>query len=733
MGTVLFLLATGSPAGRASQASRAESAGQYFTIQVLDRQTGRGVPLVELRTTNSIRLFTDSNGIVAFLEPGLMDREVFFFVESHGYEVPADGFGYRGVRLRTTPGHEAIIKIDRLNIAERLYRVTGQGIYRDSVLLGRPVPLKNPVLNGQVMGQDSVFTCLYRGRIFWMWGDTGKPSYPLGNFAMSGALSDLPPPRDMERGTVARLGVSRASRPRVPRASGPRLEGETPSTRAGKMPATPRASQPQPLVDPGASPHPPDLDPAVGVDLEYFVGADGFSRKMAPLKEPGMIWLDGLLTVPDPQGHERMVAKFARLRTLTEVLERGLMVFNDATNTFEPLVRPGLEFLPYRNMGHAFPVQVQGQPYYYFTAPSPMGARMRVPARWEAVIDANQYEVLTALAPEDRGRKTEDRGQRPGYRSPPSSVVRPPSYGPRWAAFGDVLAALGTGKTAVIEALEAEAKDLRVYDVTSGREIIPHNGTVYFNAHRQRWIGIFTQLYGVSSALGEIWYAEADTPVGPWAYARKVLTHHKYSFYNPKHHPLFDQDGGRTIYFEGTYTWTFSGSEERATPRYDYNQIMYRLNLDDPRLVLPVPVYQVRDGQNGRAYLLGDAARETRGWGEVESVAFFAMEPGRGNDQRIAVYADRRPDGHLRLTAKALGESAKPLFHALPAAGPTSANESIVPLYEYHHADSGAYLYSTDSRLGQEGWQRAQSPLCRVWRTPAGLLLLDNEARPDVF
>ena len=117
---------------------------EYFTIQVVDRQTGRGVPLVELRTTNSIRLFTDSNGIVAFREPGLMDREVFFFVESHGYEVPKDGFGYRGVRLRTTPGQEAIVKIDRLNIAERLYRVTGQGIYRDSVLTGRPVPLQEP-------------------------------------------------------------------------------------------------------------------------------------------------------------------------------------------------------------------------------------------------------------------------------------------------------------------------------------------------------------------------------------------------------------------------------------------------------------------------------------------------------------------------------------------------------------------------------------------------------------
>ncbi len=41
--------------------------------------------------------------------------------------------------------------------------------------------------------------------------------------------------------------------------------------------------------------------------------------------------------------------------------------------------------------------------------------------------------------------------------------------------------------------------------------------------------------------------------------------------------------GGRLIYFEGTYTQTFSGNPV-ATPRYDYNQIMYRLDLADPRL-----------------------------------------------------------------------------------------------------------------------------------------------------
>ena len=129
-------------AARYAPAGEPDHAGEYFTIQVVDSRTGRGVPLVELRTTNLIRCFTDSNGIIAFLEPGLMNAEVFFFVESHGYEYPKDGFGYRGVRLRTTPGTTAVVKIDRINIAERLYRVTGQGIYRDSILVGRPVPLK---------------------------------------------------------------------------------------------------------------------------------------------------------------------------------------------------------------------------------------------------------------------------------------------------------------------------------------------------------------------------------------------------------------------------------------------------------------------------------------------------------------------------------------------------------------------------------------------------------------
>src|SRR3954466_9568618 len=98
----------------------------YFTIEVVDGATGRGVPLVELRTVNGIRYVTDSNGVAAVDEPGLLDGPpLYFHVASHGYEFPRDGFGCRGQALRVQAGGSARLAIRRLNIAERLYRVTG--------------------------------------------------------------------------------------------------------------------------------------------------------------------------------------------------------------------------------------------------------------------------------------------------------------------------------------------------------------------------------------------------------------------------------------------------------------------------------------------------------------------------------------------------------------------------------------------------------------------------------
>ena len=42
-----------------------------------------------------------------------------------------------------------------------------------------------------VMGSDSVFTAIFQGKLFWVWGDTHRASYPLGNFQVTGATSSL--------------------------------------------------------------------------------------------------------------------------------------------------------------------------------------------------------------------------------------------------------------------------------------------------------------------------------------------------------------------------------------------------------------------------------------------------------------------------------------------------------------------------------------------------------------
>jgi len=107
--------------------------------------------------------------------------------------------------------------------------------------------------------------------------------------------------------------------------------------------------------------------------------------------------------------------------------------------------------------------------------------------------------------------------------------------------------------------------------------VLAHRGSVAWNEYRRRWVMIFCEIGG-TSMLGEIWYAESKELLGPWSAARKIVTHDRYSFYNPRHHPYFDRKGGRVIYFEGTYSAAFSGNTV-LTPRYDYNQIMYRLDL----------------------------------------------------------------------------------------------------------------------------------------------------------
>ena len=116
-----------------------------------------------------------------------------------------------------------------------------------------------------------------------------------------------------------------------------------------------------------------------------------------------------------------------------------------------------------------------------------------------------------------------------------------------------------------------------------GETVKPHTGSIAWHPWRKRWVTVFMQSFGKPSVFGELWYAEADAPTGPWGRAVKVLSHDNYTFYNPRLHIEFTPAGSPALFFEGTYTMQFA-DKPAPTPRYDYNQILYQLDLDDPRL-----------------------------------------------------------------------------------------------------------------------------------------------------
>ncbi len=477
-------------------------------IQVVDESTKRGVPLVELETVNHIRFFTDSAGRVAITDPGLLNREVFFHIRSHGYEFQKDGFGYRGKRFELTPGKSYKVSIKRLNLAERLYRITGGGIYNDSVVLKKVVPIKDPLLNAQVVGQDSAFAVPYQDKIYWFWGDTSRHSYPLGHFWMAGATSSLP--------------------------------------NSG------------------------GLDPSVGIDLKYFTDEKGFSKPMCRLNvKKGLMWSDAFVTLKDQTGKEKLVCHYAHMESLSKMLGHGLAVYDDEKEEFVRLQSLDLKSL-WRWPGQAHPVRYksEGKEYLLLGEVFPTS---RVPANYESFTDLKQYEAWTCL--EDATIKDDLKV----LRDSKGELIW------RWSVDAPPVDAKLEGQLlAQRKILPSEARYTPV-DVDSGKPIFLARGSVNWNAYRKRWVMIATQLGGDSN-LGEIWYSEAKEPTGPWLRAKKIVTHKNYSFYNPVHHAFMDQKKGRLIYFEGTYVNTFSGNPV-ATPRYNYNQIMYRLDLSDERLV----------------------------------------------------------------------------------------------------------------------------------------------------
>lgn len=427
-------------------------------IEVVEKGTGWPVPLVELRTTHLVRFVTDNAGVIAFDLPELMGRETWFDVIGNGYEVPKDGFGYRGVRLTPEPDKTLKIEVARTIIAKRLGRITGAGMFAESQKLGRELDWPE----SGVLGSDTVMNAVYRGKMFWLWGDTTLAHYPLGIFDSSSATSVVQPLKSFE--------------------------------------------------------------PPLRLPLEYFRDDRGRPRGVAKMAGSGPTWLTAYVTLPDMAGQPHLVASYSKIKGLLEAYQWGLCVWNDATSNFDSLrvlwtksdMSPKPPPLPEGQP--AFWKDEHGKEWVLFGNPFP---KLRCPATFEAWQDAATWEVLK-----------------------PQPTVE---------------------------------------SASDGKPVKPHTGHIAWNAYRKRWVTVFMQASGKPSAFGELWYAEADAPTGPWGKAVKVLSHANYTFYNPRIHPEFTVADSPILIFEGTYTMQFA-DKPHPTPRYDYNQILYRLDLDDPAL-----------------------------------------------------------------------------------------------------------------------------------------------------
>jgi len=608
----------------------------YFRITVVDQDTGRGIPLVKLATITGVDYYTDSAGVIAFFEPGLMNREVYFYIESHGYSIEKDPFDGYGKIIKVVPGGSEVIKMKRENIAQRLYRITGSGIYHDSILLGDKVPIKQPIINSSVVGQDSTLVSIYKGGLFWIWGDTSHPRHPLAaNFKVTCGTSKLP-------------------------------------------------------EDGG-------LDPEIGVDQNYFKEGE-FVKSMMPIPGANPYWLGSLLTVKNKSGEEKLLANYSKIKPLMETIERGKVQFNDEKQVFEIIKQYPLDDIVQPN-GHPYKVTENGIEYFYFFS----DGVCRTKNDYDSIIDHTSYETFTCLKEGSRFDCKKEQIER----------WQDGSLKFSWKKNTSPVGQKEQEKLIKASLINPDEKWFQLIDINTGKEIVFHGGSIYLNPYRNRWVMIALEAYG-TSFLGEVWYAEGDTPVGPFAFAQKIVTHNKYSFYNPVQHPHFAKDNGRVIFFEGTYSTMFSGNDI-PTPRYEYNQIMYKLELDDKRLFLPVPIYRAQEGEITR-YLTREKIPKTETKPEI---VFYA--PDRPRDGTIPIYEvyDKVTNQiilTLRKPESSMNGGLKIAFYGLK--DEVNPPPLTLLLFEYIHSKSNARIYSTEETLKDSDYKRSENPVCRVWKNP---------------
>lgn len=263
------------------------------------------------------------------------------------------------------------------------------------------------------------------------------------------------------------------------------------------------------------------LEPPLGLRFEYVTDAQGQTRDVGKMPGAGPTWLNGYVSLPDKNGIQRLGATYSKIKPPLEEYERGLCIWNEQTQKFDLLKTLWKKS------------EQSPQP-----PPSPQGHAViwRDAAQQDSVLFGDPFPTLKCPATFE------------AWSSP--ATWRHLDVQPNVSVKGS------------LKTIEA------------------HRGAIAWSAFRKKWVTIFTQKGGDSSYLGEIWYAEADSPMGPWRDAIKVVTHDNYTFYNPQLHPGFVSADSSVLLFEATYTATFSAAVV-PTPRYNYNQVMYRLDLDE--------------------------------------------------------------------------------------------------------------------------------------------------------
>ena len=139
---------------------------------------------------------------------------------------------------------------------------------------------------------------------------------------------------------------------------------------------------------------------------------------------------------------------------------------------------------------------------------------------------------------------------------------------------------------------------------------------------------------------------------------------------------------------------------------------MYRLDLDRPEVILPVPIYDLSSiGAEGVVASKEGLSPEMA----APEVAFFAPErPGRTG--LVPVGWTAAACGTPELAA---GDSViDPLFYGHPADAELD-NVDLLPVYSFTSAEDGSIVLSTEEAL--DGFERAEDPLALVWESPYAL------------